>query len=47
MFWHFQAIYFTCAPVFMVWAPNETEARRKARGVASRALCLILRKMEG
>lgn len=47
MFWHFQAVYFTCAPIFMVYAPTEAEARSKARSVASRALCIILRCVEG
>lgn len=46
MFYHFQAVYLTCAPRFMVLAHSEKEARLLARSMASRAFCLILRRIE-
>ena len=42
----FQAVYTDRAPRFSVWARTYEEARGKARQVARRALCLILRTVQ-
>lgn len=45
-FYHFTAVYLFAAHRFMVLASSDTEARAKARGVAGKALCLVLVAVE-
>lgn len=45
-FYHFTAVYFLAAHRFMVLASNDVDARRKAREVARKALCIVLVAVE-
>lgn len=47
MFWYtFTAVYLTAAHTFTVCAANDCNARDQARRVASRALAIVLRRVE-
>lgn len=43
--YRFAAVYLTQCSYFSVYAWSEVEARTKAKEVASKALCIILRKI--